>query len=108
MLAANIVSAIRTPDTPLKPFVYETLGMLASLGHFRGVGRVLKLRIYGVPAWFVWRTYYLMQMPRWSRRIRIVVDWTIALFFRNDVAKLDLFGEPHPALPKESPSTQTL
>ena len=108
VLAANIVCAIRAPDKPLKPFVYETLGMLASLGHFRGVGRVLKLRIYGVPAWFVWRTYYLMQMPRWNRRFRIVVDWTIALFFRNDVAKLDLFGEPHPALPKESPSTQTL
>ena len=108
VLAANIVSAVRTPDKPLKPFVYETLGMLASLGHFRGVGRVFKFRIYGVPAWFVWRTYYLMQMPRWNRRIRIVVDWTIALFFRNDVAKLDLFGEPHPALPKESPSTQSL
>jgi len=108
VLAANIVSAIRTPDKPLTPFVYETLGMLASLGHFKGVGRVFKFHIYGVPAWFVWRTYYLMQMPRWNRRFRIVVDWTIALFFRNDVAKLDLFGEPHPALPKESPSTQSL
>jgi len=48
-------------------------------------------------------------VARLNRRFpRIVVDWTIALFFRNDVAKLDLFGEPHPALPKESPSTQSL
>ena len=25
------------------------------------------------------------------------MDWTIALLFRNDVVKLDLFGEEHPS-----------
>jgi hypothetical protein len=39
-----------------------------------------------------------MQMPRWNRRFRIMLDWTIALLFRNDVAKLDLFGSHHPTV----------
>jgi NADH dehydrogenase len=108
VLAGNIQCAVRSPGHPLKPFVYQTLGMLASLGHFKGVGRVLKLNIYGFPAWWVWRTYYLFQMPRWNRRFRIILDWTVALLFRNDVVKLDLFGEPHPGLPREEPTTQTV
>jgi NADH dehydrogenase len=106
VLAHNIESAVRRPGEPLKPFVYKTLGMLASLGRYKGVGRVFKVKIYGFVAWWVWRTYYLMQMPRWNRRFRIVVDWTVALFFRNDVAKLDLFGHPHPAMPKEQWTTE--
>ncbi len=97
VLARNIACAIRTPGQPLESFVYHTMGMLASLGHYKGVGRVLKMKIKGFPAWWVWRTYYLFQMPRWNRRFRIMLDWTIALFFRNDVVKLDLFGDRHPS-----------
>jgi hypothetical protein len=29
-------------------------------------------------------------MPRWDRRLRIVLDWTIALFFRPDITKVEL------------------
>jgi NADH dehydrogenase len=98
VLAGNIASVVRHVKQPtLEPFVYQTLGMLASLGHYKGVGRVFKFKIKGFVAWWVWRTYYLFQMPRWDRRIRIMLDWTIALFFKHDVAKLDLFGVQHPA-----------
>jgi NADH dehydrogenase len=99
VLAGNIASVVRYAKQPrLEPFVYETLGMLASLGHYKGVGRVFKVKIRGFVAWWVWRTYYLMQMPRWERRVRIMLDWTVALFFRHDVAKLDLFGVEHPVV----------
>jgi hypothetical protein len=37
-----------------------------------------------------------MQMPRWSRRLRIMIDWTVALLFKNDIVELDLFGDTHP------------
>ena len=47
----------------------------------------------GVVAWFVRRTYYLLQMPGWSRRLRIMTDWTFALLFRADVTKLTLDSE---------------
>lgn len=94
VLARNIDAAVR--GGAARPFVYQTLGTLASLGHFRGVGRIGRINIYGFLAWWVWRTYYVMQMPRLDRRLRIIMDWTIALFFRNDIVKLDLFGAPYP------------
>ena len=96
VLASNITAAVR--GGPLKPFAYESLGTLASLGDYNGVGRVMKLKLRGFPAWWVWRSYYLMQMPRFERKLRIVIDWTVALFFKNDIVKLDLFGEEHPSI----------
>jgi hypothetical protein len=50
-------------------------------------------RCSGFAAWWLRRTYYLFQMPRWDRRLRIVLDWTVALFFRPDVTKVDLSVE---------------
>jgi hypothetical protein len=34
-----------------------------------------------------------LQMPGWSRRLRIVTDWTFALLFRADVTKVSLDTE---------------
>lgn len=98
-LAANITRSLRNEEP--KPFIYANKGVLASLGGFRGVGRVYKFRIYGFIAWWVWRTYYLLQMPRWPRRFRIMIDWTTALLFSNDIVELDLFGEEHPLARKD-------
>ena len=39
------------------------------------------------------RTYYLFQMPRWDTRLRIALDWTVALCFRPDLTKVDLADE---------------
>ncbi len=87
-LARNIQAVIegRAPT----PFVFRPLGTMASLGHTRGVARVFGVRLTGFLAWWVRRTYYLFQMPRWDRRLRIVLDWTVALFFRPDITKVEL------------------
>lgn len=87
VLADNITAVIRGQQP--RPFVYASKGTLAALGHFKGAGQVYGINIHGFLAWWVWRTYYLMRMPPWSRRLRIVIDWTVALFFRNDVVQLD-------------------
>jgi NADH dehydrogenase len=70
--------------------MFRPLGTMASLGHTRAVARAFGVRITGFLAWWVRRTYYLFQMPRWERRVRIVLDWTVALFFRPDVTRVDL------------------
>ena len=90
-LARNIVGAL-DGQAP-QPFVYNTLGMMGSLGHSRAFGQLLGMRVRGVPAWFVRRTYYLLQMPGWSRRLRIIIDWTFALLFRPDIVKISLDSE---------------
>lgn len=97
VLADNLVKTVRGHGR-LEPFVYEQLGTLASLGHYSGVGRILQWKVRGFLAWWIWRTYYLAQMPRLERKLRVVLDWTIALLFRNDIVKLDLFGVEHPRL----------
>jgi NADH dehydrogenase len=91
VLARNIHAAVN--GRPLEPFVYKMLGVMASLGHSRGLGKVLGVPLRGFVAWWVRRTYYLLQMPLWSRRLRIVFDWTLALLFRPDTVKVDLAPE---------------
>jgi NADH:quinone reductase (non-electrogenic) len=90
-LAHNLCAALAGGKP--KPFLYGSLGTMASLGHATGLARILGLRLTGFPAWWFRRTYYLFQMPHWSRRMRIVADWTIALLFRPDISKVDLADE---------------
>jgi NADH:quinone reductase (non-electrogenic) len=87
-LARNIQHVIE--GRVAAPFVFQPLGTMASLGHTRAVARVFGVRLTGFPAWWVRRTYYLFQMPCWDRRLRIVLDWTVALFFRPDITKVEL------------------
>jgi NADH dehydrogenase len=88
VLANNIIAAMR--NQPLTPFVYHTKGTLAALGHYHGMGEIYGVKVRGFVAWWIWRSYYLFQMPRWSRRLRIMIDWTLALFFRNDIVQVDV------------------
>jgi NADH:ubiquinone reductase (H+-translocating) len=87
-VARNIKAVVdgRLPS----PFIFRSLGTMASLGHTRAVALVFGFRLTGFVAWWLRRTYYLFQMPRWDRRLRIVLDWTVALFFRPDITRVDL------------------
>jgi NADH dehydrogenase len=91
-LARN-VAAVLDGQSPAA-FVYRPLGTMAALGHSRAVAQVLGVRLTGFLAWWLRRSYYLLQMPRWDRRLRIVLDWTVALLFRPDITKIDLTPEP--------------
>lgn len=100
VLSRNIVHVL--DHRPPRPFVYHTLGMMGSLGHNKGFGQLIKVRVRGRLAWFVRRTYYLLQMPGWVRRLRIVIDWTFALLFRPDIVKISLDSEAAAVLREES------
>ena len=90
-LAGNIRAVI--DGAAPSAFVFRSLGTMASLGHTRAVARVFGVRLTGFLAWWLRRTYYLFQMPRWDRRLRIVLDWTVALFFRPDITRVDFLVE---------------
>ncbi len=78
-----------------RPYRYRMLGQVATLGRYKGIADVLGLRLRGFLGWFVTRTYHLYQLPLLSRKLRVVVDWTVSLFFRRDVAELGMLGHPH-------------
>ena len=78
----------------VRPYRYRMLGQVATLGRYKGIADVLGLRFRGFIGWFVTRTYHLYQLPLLTRKLRVVVDWTTALFFRRDIAELHMLGHP--------------
>ena len=87
--AENIVAVLRGKAP--RPFHFDTLGKLASIGKRSAVVEMLGLRFSGFLAWFIWRTVYLLKLPGWERRIRVALDWTLDLLFRRDLTQLKVF-----------------
>lgn len=88
----------------VEPFRYRTLGELVSLGHRNAVGLVFGRPVTGLPAWILWRTYYLWRLPTLLRKARVALDWTLDVVFPPDIAGLpssDL--GPDPSSPPERP-----
>jgi NADH dehydrogenase len=77
-----------------QPYRYRMLGQVATLGRYKGIADVLGLCFTGFVGWFITRTYHLYQLPLFSRKLRVVTDWTTSLFFRRDIAELSMLGHP--------------
>jgi NADH:ubiquinone reductase (H+-translocating) len=99
-LAANVLAMLDGRE--LKEFRYKALGSLCSLGRYKGVAVVMGVRLRGFPAWFVARTYHLLQLPTLNRKVRVVLDWTLSLFFPRDVAALGSLHDPTQAFERAS------
>lgn len=85
-LARNLLRAI--DGRPTQPCDLVNQGSLAALGCRTGVAKIFGVKLSGFPAWWVWRTVYLLKMPRLARKLRVAMDWTLALFFRRDIVEL--------------------
>lgn len=86
LVAANIAATVR--GRPQRTFQFAGLGKLGSLGHRSAVAEVFGLKISGFPAWFLWRTIYLMKMPGIDRKFRVGLDWLTGLIFPPDLVQL--------------------
>ena len=92
-LAENLVATI--DGRPLRPFRYRNRGQLVSLGRYRGVASLPgRIHVRGFWAWWLHRSYHLAMMPTFNRKVRIAVDWTVALLFRRDVVALGSLKHP--------------
>jgi len=78
-----------------RPYRFRMLGEVATLGRYKGIADVLGIRFRGFLGWWITRTYHLYQLPLLSRKLRVVADWTVALFFRRDIAQLGTLGHPN-------------
>jgi NADH dehydrogenase len=85
VMGKNIACALKGSST-LEPFTFTGLGELASIGHKAAVAEILGLKFQGFFAWWLWRTIYLMKLPGLERKLRVIVDWTLDLFFPRDIA----------------------
>ena len=85
-VAQNIVASLR--GTAKRPFAFNALGKMGSLGHRSAVAEVFGIKISGFFAWWLWRTIYLMKLPGLDRKIRVAVDWTLDLLLPADIVQL--------------------
>ena len=87
LLARNLLATIAGLRT--KSYTYRALGLMTSLGAHEGVaefgGRIV---MAGTPAWFLWRSYYLSQLPGNDRKARVALDWTLDFPFPHDIASV--------------------
>jgi hypothetical protein len=85
ILAQNLCAAIN--GTPKWPFRFSTLGQLATIGRRTGVANILGVNFSGFVAWWLWRTIYLAKLPRFEKKVRVALDWTLDLFFTKDIIR---------------------
>ena len=85
-LARQIEAALT--GRPRKPFDFKLLGEMVPLSRRKAVADLGGLKLVGFPAWFMWKTVYMLKLPTWAARLRVVLDWTVELFFERDVSEL--------------------
>jgi len=91
-LAGNVLAELRGGRT--RPYRHADAGSVASLGLHRGVAQVYGIRLRGLPAWLMHRTYHLSRVPTLNRKVRVMADWTLALFFRRETVSLGSLAHP--------------
>ena len=84
LVAAKNIAAL-VLDRPLKSFRFTTLGQLATIGRRTGVAMVFGVKFSGFVAWAFWRAVYLMKLPRLPKKLRVMVGWTLDLFFSREI-----------------------
>ena len=91
-LGTNIALVLhgRTPDA----YIHKHVGSVASLGLHKGVAQVYGIKLRGFPAWFMHRTYHMSRVPTFNRKVRVVLDWTLSLFFKREVVSLGSLQNP--------------
>jgi NADH:quinone reductase (non-electrogenic) len=91
VLARNIRAHLE--NRPKERFHFESLGALCVIGHQTACAELKvpllrkSLRFSGLFAWLLWRGIYLSKLPGLERKIRVLVDWTIELFFPRDIVQ---------------------
>jgi NADH dehydrogenase len=91
-LARNLRASIAGRE--LTPFHFDALGTLCVVGHHTACAEIKGYKFSGFFAWFLWRTIYLSKLPGFERKVRVVSDWTIELFFPRDIVQTIEFHAP--------------
>jgi NADH:quinone reductase (non-electrogenic) len=91
-LGKNIRKQLQGAD--LQKFHFDSLGALCVVGHQSACAELTvpfarkhSVRFSGLLAWLMWRGIYLGKLPGLERKIRVLVDWIVELFFPRDIVQ---------------------
>lgn len=101
IVAKNITAEIKSGGQGMVTFDYKTKGIMAKIGKRTGVAEMLGFELSGFAAWWLWRMFYLIRLPTPKKKLRVIVDWSIALFFERDVTMIKRFAEEKPIEAKQ-------
>lgn len=87
-VARNILATIQGKKA--RSFSHRNLGVFVPLGRFSAAAELLGRKVSGFTAWWLYRSYYLYQLPRLKRKIQVLIDWNLALVFRRDIIQQDI------------------
>jgi NADH dehydrogenase len=91
-LGTNIALVLHGRTT--RAYIHKHVGSVASLGLHKGVAQVYGIKLRGFPAWFMHRSYHMSRVPTFNRKVRVILDWTLALFFKREVVSLGSLQNP--------------
>ena len=94
-VAHNIACELGVATRPHR-FGYKAKASFVNLGRYKAVGKLGRRTFRGFLAWWMARTYHMSQIPGTARKVRAVVDWTVGLPFKRDVAEVGSIGHPRP------------
>jgi NADH:ubiquinone reductase (H+-translocating) len=86
---------VKTLKGATKPYRYRSLGQCATLGRDKGIALVMGIKLRGFLGQLFARAYHLHAIPLLSRRIRVLTDGTLSIFFRRDMAEMGTLELPH-------------
>lgn len=101
-LARNVLATLR--GRPLTPYAHRHAGSVASLGLHKGVADVYNVKLRGVVAWAMHRTYHLARVPTFNRKSRVLADWLLGGLFRREVVSLGQISNPRDEFARASES----
>jgi NADH:ubiquinone reductase (H+-translocating) len=91
VLAHNIRACLR--GYPLNPFCFKSFGSLCIFGYHTACAEIRGLKFSGLFAWLLWRGIYLSKLPGLERKVRVLIDWTLELFFPRDIVQTIDFND---------------
>lgn len=65
----------RIPKKRKASFSYIDKGYLATIGFRKAVGKIGKIRITGLTAWFAWVVLHIAYLVSFRNRIRVIFEW---------------------------------
>jgi NADH dehydrogenase len=83
-VAAENIAAVLRGKAP-KPFRFQLIGLLVALGHRTAAAEIRGRQFSGLLAWIMWRGIYLSKLPGLEKKLRVLLDWAIDLFFPRDI-----------------------